>query len=70
VVLRANEDHERGATGRPVLRLLRDYAWRYRWSYLTGAVFLWITNYLAVSIPGQIGNAIDSLRASPLWGWQ
>jgi len=63
VVLRANEDHERGAKGRPVLRLLRDYAWRYRWSYLTGAVFLWITNYLAVSIPGQIGHAIDSLRA-------
>jgi ATP-binding cassette subfamily B multidrug efflux pump len=52
-----------GAAGRPVFRLLRDYAWRYRWSYFAGAVFLWITNYLAVSIPGQIGHAIDALRA-------
>ncbi len=58
----ANEENQ-DATGRPVLRLLRDYAWRYRWSYLAGAVFLWITNYLAVSIPGQIGHAIDALRA-------
>jgi len=54
---------DRGATGRPVIRLLKDYAWRYRWSYLTGALFLWVTNYLAVSIPGQIGHAIDALRA-------
>jgi ATP-binding cassette subfamily B protein len=46
-----------------VIRLLRDYAWRYRWSYLAGAIFLWVTNYLAVSIPGQIGLAIDALRA-------
>ena len=46
-----------------MIRLLRDYAWRYRWSYLTGAAFLWITNFLAVSIPGQIGHAIDALRA-------
>jgi ATP-binding cassette subfamily B protein len=45
------------------MRLLRDYAWRYRWSYLAGTVFLWVTNYLAVSIPGQIGHAIDALRA-------
>jgi ATP-binding cassette subfamily B protein len=52
-----------GARGLPVMRLLRDYAWRYRWSYLAGAVFLWLTNYLAVSIPGQIGHAIDALRA-------
>ncbi len=53
----------RDAKSRPVLRLLRDYAWRFRWSYLAGAVFLWVTNYLAVSIPGQIGHAIDALRA-------
>ncbi len=53
----------RGTQGRPVTRLLKDYAWRYRWSYLAGAFFLWITNYLAVSIPGQIGHAIDALRA-------
>ena len=48
---------------RPIVRLLRDYAWRYRWSYLAGAAFLWLTNFIAVSIPGQIGEAIDALRA-------
>ena len=47
----------------PIVRLLRIYAWRYRWSYLAGAAFLGLTNYLAVSIPGQIGHAIDALRA-------
>jgi ATP-binding cassette subfamily B protein len=56
-------NEEKRGTGRPILRLLKEYAWRYRWSYLAGAVFLWITNYLAVSIPGQIGHAIDALRA-------
>jgi ATP-binding cassette subfamily B protein len=54
---------EKRGSGRPIFRLLKKYAWRYRWSYLAGAVFLWITNYLAVSIPGQIGHAIDALRA-------
>jgi len=44
-------------------RLLRVYAWRYRWSYAAGAVFLWLTNWLTVSIPGEIGHAIDGLRA-------
>jgi len=47
----------------PLSRLLKVYAWRYRWSYLAGAVFLLITNWLAVSIPGEIGHAIDGLRA-------
>ena len=51
-----------GVSGQPILRLLKDYAWRYRRSYLAGAAFLWVTNYLAVSIPGQIGHAIDALR--------
>jgi len=55
--------YDREATGRPVIRLVKEYALRYRWSYLTGALFLWVTNYLAVSIPGQIGHAIDGLRA-------
>ena len=50
-------------TTSPLGRLLKVYAWRYRWSYLAGAVFLWITNWLAVSIPGEIGHAIDGLRA-------
>jgi len=62
--LNQSNDENQGAAGRPVIRLLGDYAWRYRWSYLAGAVFLWITNYLAVSIPGQIGHAIDALRAN------
>lgn len=48
----------------PIAILLRNYAWRYRWSYLAGGVFLWVTNLLTVSIPGEIGNAIDALRAS------
>jgi len=52
-----------GVTRRPVWRLLKEYAWRYRWSYLAGAAFLGLTNYLTVSIPGQIGHAIDALRA-------
>lgn len=52
-----------GVTGRPIFRLLGKYAWRYRWSYLAGAVLLFVTNYLSVSIPGQIGHAIDALRA-------
>jgi ATP-binding cassette subfamily B protein len=51
-----------GWYSRPLPRLVRDYAWRYRWSYLAGAAFLWITNYLSVSIPGEIGRAIDALR--------
>ena len=59
-----NDGEEQRGNGGPVYRLLRDYAWRYRWSYLAGAVFLWFTNYLTVSIPGQIGHAIDALRAS------
>jgi ATP-binding cassette subfamily B protein len=47
----------------PIVRLARTYAWRHRWSYVAGAVFLWLTNWLTVSIPGQIGAAIDGLRA-------
>jgi len=50
-------------TSSPLGRLLRVYAWRYRWSYAAGAVFLWLTNWLTVSIPGEIGHAIDGLRA-------
>ncbi len=46
-----------------IWRVLRDYAWRYRWSYFAGGLFLWVTNYLSVSIPVEIGKAIDGLRA-------
>ncbi len=62
VDVKKNDDSTRSVTGRPILRLLKDYAWRYRWSYLAGTLFLWVTNYLTVSIPGQIGHAIDALR--------
>ncbi len=61
--MKKNDDSTRSVTGRPILRLFKDYAWRYRWSYLAGVLFLWVTNYLTVSIPGQIGHAIDALRA-------
>ncbi len=51
-----------GWRSRVLPRLLVRYAWRHRVSYLAGALFLWITNYLSVSIPGEIGRAIDALR--------
>jgi len=49
-------------TASPISRLLTRYAWRHRWSYSVGALFLVLTNWLTVSIPGEIGQAIDSLR--------
>ncbi len=48
----------------PVPRLLRTYAWRHRVSYAVGGLFLWLTNWITVSIPVEIGRAVDSLRAS------
>ena len=52
---------------RPLPRLLKDYAWRYRWWYAAGVVFLSVTNWLTVSIPGQIGLAVDGLQnANPI----
>lgn len=48
----------------PLLRVLQDYAWPHRWSYLAGFFFLWVTNQLTVEIPIQIGAAIDALGAS------
>ena len=47
----------------PVLRMLRVYAWRHRVSFLAGTICLVLTNYLTVSIPTQIGAAIDGLAA-------
>jgi ATP-binding cassette subfamily B protein len=52
----------RGRGAGAILRLLRDYAWTHRWSYLAGAVFLSLTNWVAVTIPGEIGHAVDALR--------
>ena len=68
VGLKQDRGKDGGVTSGPIRRLLSQYAWRYRWSYLAGAAFLWVTNYLAVSIPGQIGHAIDALRADQPMG--
>lgn len=56
----ASEGPKRGS----IVRLMRQYGWRYRWSFLAGVVFVILTNYLSVSIPGEIGRAIDGLRAN------
>ncbi len=45
----------------PILRLLRTYAWPYRWSFLGGGLCLLLTNWLTVTIPLKIGAAIDAL---------
>ncbi len=50
---------------RPIPRLLVRYAWRYRYSYAAGALFLALTNWLTVSIPGEIGAAVDALSQTP-----
>jgi ATP-binding cassette subfamily B protein len=63
-VSEAGHGSKAGSGGASILRLLRLYAWRYRWSYLAGFGFLWITNLLTVTIPGEIGHAVDALRAS------
>jgi len=61
-------DHGAGKEGsvpfreRPLPRILIEYAWRFRWWYAAGAVFLVLTNWLTVSIPGQIGLAVDGLQ--------
>jgi ATP-binding cassette subfamily B protein len=51
------------ASTHPAVRVLRDYAARYRWHYAAGFLFLWLTNQLTVEIPIQIGAAIDALSA-------
>lgn len=48
---------------RMLLRLFREYSWKYRLSYALGGIFLWLTNDLSVGIPGVIGQAVDSLGA-------
>ena len=52
----------------PVLRMFQVYAWRHRASFLAGSVCLVLTNYLTVSIPTQIGAAIDTLAAGAAAG--
>ncbi|MEH6607153.1 MAG: ABC transporter ATP-binding protein [Pseudomonadales bacterium] len=43
------------------LRFLSTYLWRHKASYGAGIAFIFITNWLAVSIPIHIGNSIDLL---------
>lgn len=45
-------------------RFFLGYAARHRWVYATGVCLLFVTNFLAVSIPQYIGEAIDLLRDS------
>ncbi len=42
-------------------RLYRQYAWPHRWSFAAGTLALLLTNYLTVSIPGELGAGIDAL---------
>ncbi len=52
-----------GARGRlPVRALLRTYVRPHRASLAAGAVFLALTNWLTVSIPGEIGRSVDALQ--------
>jgi ATP-binding cassette, subfamily B, multidrug efflux pump len=53
----------------PVRRLFQVYAWPHRWSFLGGAFCLGLTNYLTVSIPEQIGLAIDHLSDGTALGY-
>ncbi len=43
-------------------RVLADYAWPHRWSYLLGTVCLLATNALTVAIPVEIGESVDTLN--------
>ena len=45
-----------------VARVITDYASRHWVSYAAGTACLLATNWLAVSIPGEIGAAVDALR--------
>jgi len=64
------ERHDPGGTrdpgtgrGRlPVRGLIRTYVWPHRASLAAGAVFLALTNWLTVSIPGEIGRSVDALQ--------
>lgn len=41
--------------------MFREYAWKHRGRIAAGVVFLGLTNYLTVTIPVQIGAAIDAI---------
>src|SRR3989338_1243950 len=44
------------------VRFLRTSLWRYRWWFLGGVLFLYVTNWIAVQIPLEIKHAIDHLQ--------
>ncbi len=50
------------------LRRLASYNWEHRRLYALGACFLFLTNWLTASIPGQIGSAIDALQVGGTMG--
>ncbi len=53
----------------PVRSLIRTYVHPHRGSLAAGAVFLALTNWLTVSIPGEIGRSVDALqRGLPVGG--
>lgn len=43
--------------------MFREYAWPHRRRFAAGLVFLGLTNYITVTIPTQIGAAIDAIAA-------
>ncbi|MFT4980141.1 MAG: ATP-binding cassette subfamily B multidrug efflux pump [Myxococcota bacterium] len=49
--------------------MFRDYAWQHRRRFLAGVVFLALTNLITVTIPTQIGAAIDAISAGESAGW-
>jgi ATP-binding cassette subfamily B protein len=66
---RPSENETVRVFGSSIFVLLKRYVWRYRTSYLAGAFFLWLTNLLAVSIPVEIGLAIDDLNGGSPVGY-
>lgn len=46
----------------PVVRMYRTYGPKHRSSFFVGAVCLGLTNYLAVTIPMEIGRSIDMMQ--------
>jgi len=58
-----------GPGGLPLRGLFRTHVWPHRASLAAGAVFLALTNWLTVSIPGEIGRSVDALqRGLPVGG--
>ena len=48
------------------MRFFLRYILRHKWAYGAGVVFIFLTNYLAVSIPVYLGQSIDLLSGDAL----